>query len=309
MGGLPRDFSPFMPTHYSNMQLWLRVLVILGTISVLVFMGTDSLRAFEDKNHTAVTVMGRTSFVYRPVPNMTSPLPGILVLHGSGGVATDMYDVGFERLADIHKFLVVYPEMKVPRADIWGYKDDIPFFFALCDRLQEADIGLDRSQTFVVGHSAGGTMSLFLQNQMDVFAAVASVEAAVGHLQEWDMSRPGHRAMVVWNHADPVLHSFAPGGSEAAYYNLTLSTLRRHGSLQPWTSKRLPTSQNTLSAELVDYRRDAAPELLMLSWRSDPGTHAWPKSSKYTFDAAEEVMKFFLETHSVEDDTKLQAEV
>lgn len=251
-----------------------------------------------EKQHLSVSVMGRQTFVYKPVSHPTSPtgpLAGIVVLHGSGGVPADMYNIGFEQLADTHNFLVVYPEMKVPRSDDWGYTSDIPFFSALVDRLHEDDIGLDKSQVFLCGHSAGGTMALFLQNEMDAFRKAAAVEAAVGHLPLWDMSRQGIPTMVVWNHADPVLEEYAPEGGEPAYYNLTISTLRRHGSLQPSTSKSLPTSGKTPFAELVFYQNDNAPQLLILSWRSVPGTHAWARSSNFTFDATEELTKFFFD--------------
>mmetsp|Transcript_49459 Transcript_49459/g.105716 ORF Transcript_49459/g.105716 Transcript_49459/m.105716 type:complete len:264 (-) Transcript_49459:60-851(-) len=249
-----------------------------------------------ETQHMSVSVLGRQAFVYKPQAHLASsvgPLAGIFVLHGSGFAPTDMYGLGFEHFADINNFLVVYPEMKVPRGDTWDFTDDIPFFSALYERLQEDDFRLDRSRAFVCGHSAGGTMALFLQNQMDAFSAAAAVEAAVAFLNQWDMSRQGHRTMVVWNHADPVLHQYAPEGNERAYYNITISVLRRHGSMQPSKTKRLPTSGTAVFAELQFYCQDTAPELLVLEWRSDPGIHAWPRSSQFGFDATEEMMKFF----------------
>jgi lysophospholipase L1-like esterase len=130
--------------------------------------------------HSELAVMGRTGYVYRPAAS--SAVSGaVLVLHGSGGVASDMSGLGFEALADAGSFLTVYPEMLTPRADEWGYLDDIPYFAALARRLQEPDFGVPADKIFICGHSAGGSMVTLLQNEMDEFAAAGVVEAAVGH--------------------------------------------------------------------------------------------------------------------------------
>jgi len=246
-------------------------------------------------------------------------LPVVFALHGSSEGPMDMYDRGFdEALATRLQVIIVYPEMQVPAGDDWGYVSDIPFFRALGDRLRENDIGLDGSQAFVCGFSAGGAMALFLQNELHTFQAGASVETGPGYLKTWHMSNPGQRTMLVWNHADPELTTCAnmlpswPAcrglsleGTEAANWDATIATLRRHGSRQPSATKRLPLSGQsapsqlkygkTLFAEVVDFHQDTAPELRIVSWRSDPGTHAWPSLSNYGFDATELVMNFFLE--------------
>merc|ERR1712224_149682 len=100
--------------------------------------------------------------------------------------------------------------------------------------------------------------------------------------------------MVIWNHADPVLEEYAPPGGEAAYYNLTVSTLRRHGSKR-FTIKSLKTSARITSAELLTYSEGTAPELRVISFNSKPGTHAWSDKSWCTFSATEKLVDFFLE--------------
>lgn len=269
----------------------LRVLVLMGNAfaSSLHLLGINS-----GGQHEQLTIMGRTAYVYKPSVMMAESSrkrAAIFVLHGSGSEPADMFNKGFDELAEVHSFLVVYPGMKIPRGDSWGYSEDILYFSALVHRLQ--DYGLDAARAFVCGHSAGGTMALFLQNEVDLFSGAGAVEAAVGHLQEWDMSKRGHRTMVIWNHADPVLEKFAPPGGEPAYYNLTVSTLRRHGSIT-FTSQTLPDSKKIISANLLHYPEDSAPQLLMLNFNSDPGTHNWADKSWCTFSAAEELVKFFL---------------
>eukprot|EP00929_Paragymnodinium_shiwhaense_P057935 TRINITY_DN2901_c0_g1_i1.p1 TRINITY_DN2901_c0_g1~~TRINITY_DN2901_c0_g1_i1.p1 ORF type:complete len:282 (+),score=23.04 TRINITY_DN2901_c0_g1_i1:254-1099(+) len=263
--------------------------------TVLVPMWTVLSQDSVEPRHEKVTVMGRTSYVYRPrLTYNTGRVPAVFVLHGSDSVAEDMFDVGFEQFADVHNFLVVYPEMHVPRSAKWGFHDDIPYFDALSKRLQAEDYGMDGSRAFVCGHSAGGTMSLFLQNEADTFSAAAAVEAAPGSLELWNMSRVGKRTMVVWNHADPVLAEYAPEQDESEYYNMTIDVLRRHGTRKPMASERLPLSVRTVSADVHTYEEDLAPELVMLSWRSWPGTHSWPTAWEFSFDAAHVLTKFFL---------------
>merc|ERR1712086_844280 len=101
---------------------------------------------------------------------------------------------------------------------------------------------------------------------------------------------------VIWNRADPVLEEYAPPGGEPAYLKLTIDTLRRHGSKTPTTKESFPTSgETTVYASLWHFvREEEAPEVLMLVWKSRPGTHTWPSESKFSFDAAKLVTKFFL---------------
>jgi poly(3-hydroxybutyrate) depolymerase len=231
-----------------------------------------------------------------------SKMPGIFVLHGSEAVAADMFNKGFEALAEKHGFLVVYPQMKIPDGYEWGYQEDFPYFFALLDRLYE-DYGLDPNQTFVCGHSAGGSMALFLQNEVKHFSKGAAVEADVGRLHLWKMWKTGHPSMVIWNHADPELN-YVPAGGELHYFNRTVKTLRRHGTKDFTIAKSLPTSPTIVSAQYLLYPTEGrwfmgpdlgSPELRILNFKSNPGTHAWADKSWATFDATEELVKFFLE--------------
>jgi len=94
---------------------------------------------------------------------------------------------------------------------------------------------VDRSKIFAVGHSAGATFSLFAGNNWSpqLFAKVAAVEGAVGHLPKWELGNAGVPTLLVWNHADPVLREYSPEGGEPGYLKLTVTTLRRHAK-HPW---------------------------------------------------------------------------
>lgn len=261
---------------------------------------------------TSLTVDGHRVVIYKPLQKeatdqMPRKMPAVVVLHGSESTPENMFKTGFEPLADKHGFIVVYPSTNPPKADDWGYRKTLPFFSELSSRLTKDDIGVDETQLFICGHSSGGTMTLFLQNEMDAFQAAGAVEAAVGSLDQWNMTRSGKRTMVIWNHADPVLEEYAPPGGEPAYYNLTVKTLRRNGSQQPSSSKALPTSKVAPYAELLAFPQDSSPELAMLSWRSQPGTHKWASSSwTQSVDAAEALTQFFFRNSS---NSKISADV
>eukprot|EP00928_Gymnodinium_smaydae_P098335 TRINITY_DN9120_c0_g2_i2.p1 TRINITY_DN9120_c0_g2~~TRINITY_DN9120_c0_g2_i2.p1 ORF type:complete len:279 (+),score=46.04 TRINITY_DN9120_c0_g2_i2:68-904(+) len=244
--------------------------------------------------HAELVVMDRVGYVYRPKAT-SSPSGAVFVLHGSEATPQSMFDLGFESFADTRNFLVVYPEMLVPKDEEWGYASDIPYFAALAKRLQEPDFSVPANKLFICGHSAGGTLATFLQNQMDEFAAAGVVEAAVGHMDSWTMSRRGKPTLVVWNHADPVLKEFAPNEDEMAYLNLTIDTLRRRSSTTPDTEQPLPTGATVTSAKMLVFNEDThAPKLQIVSFTSEPGKHDWPHPSWTScLDATRHLIDFF----------------
>lgn len=247
--------------------------------------------------HEKVEVEGRPAHVYSPFSAKApqdQTLPVIFVLHGSYSSPEDMYAAGFEPLADAMGFLVVYPEMSTPSGPEWGYKDDIPFFSALVHKLV-AEHHAAGEKAYICGHSAGGTMALYLQNQVDLFAGAAAISAGVGKLSDWDMSLPGQRTVLVWNHADPVLAQYGGEG----LFRETVRTLRRHGSKEPESVTSLDTSGLVQRAELMRYSsKGPDPELLVLSWRSEPGMHEIPRKPLVTFSAAEVVVAFLFDAPS-----------
>merc|ERR1719213_691295 len=74
---------------------------------------------------------------------------------------------------------------------------------------------------YISGHSAGGTMSLFLQNEISIFRRAGIISAGVGHLHLWNMSRRGQDTMIIWNRGD--LQEY--GGLR--YLDVTVATLRK----------------------------------------------------------------------------------
>lgn len=248
--------------------------------------------------------MDRVGYFYRPKVDVL--IGAVLVLHGSNCVASTMFDLGFEAQADTQGFLVVYPEMRVLESDEWDYRDDIPYFAELAKRLQEPDFGVPKDKVFICGHSAGGSMVTYLQHEMDeVFAAAGVVEAAVAQVESWTQTKRGKRTIVVWNHADPVLHEYAPNESEPEYYNLTVETLRRGSSALPDDVQALEFEEPVVIAERRIFHEDpqAAPELHIISWRTDPGHHDWALPSwTNSLDATQLLIDFFFDNPQKPDE-------
>jgi poly(3-hydroxybutyrate) depolymerase len=253
--------------------------------------------------------MGRDVWVYAPLSSQLSnqSLPAVVVLHGTADYALSIANTSrFEQLAESSSkpFLAVFPEMSTPGGEMWGYMDDLPFFRALRDSLDD-QFPLDRSEVYVCGHSAGGSMSIFLQNNLpSVFGGAAAVEAGLGGLPWWDEESSGRPTMLVWNHNDPVLREF--GGE--ALLNKTLSKLRRHASSadqQPSFSMPVATFNDSVvkrAEQLLYGASGSSPPLAVVSWETVLPTHHWssPVNVPGSFDASALVWDFFQSTRVFE---------
>lgn len=252
-----------------------------------------------------INVNNRSVLLYAPAtPLKSKPLPVVVVLHGSYQTNSAFADMTRYHLA-MESAVVLYPEMRTPKGPSWEYSApcETSFFQALPAAVVKAGYKVDASQIFVVGHSSGGTMSLYLQNNMpDVFRAAAAVEAGVGFLDQWHNQSYGRPVMVIWNHNDPVLQWF--GGE--ALYRTTLRQLRRH---DPRGANIGPSRVTSVGAALPEVQTPAvnyaerlvwppigrSPALEVVSWKSTDPTHQWasPRSVPGAFNAASMTWDFF----------------
>jgi len=108
---------------------------------------------------------------------------------GSSAKARQAYGYDFDRLAEAHGFIAIYPQgydghwndikKKGPFAAKLENVDDVGFLHVLVDRLVE-DHGADRARVYVTGVSNGGGMTIRLALQAPGFArAYAAVVASV----------------------------------------------------------------------------------------------------------------------------------
>jgi len=253
-----------------------------------------------------LSVNNRSVLLYAPASRLRSTLlPVVVVLHGSSVSNFEMADT--TRYHEIMESAVVlYPETRIPKGLKWDY--DAPwetsFFKALPSAVAEAGYNSDPSRFFVVGHSAGGSMSLFLQNNMpEVFQAGAAVEAGVGLVNKWQNQSSGGPVLVVWNHNDPVLQEF--GGD--TLYRTTVRQLRCHDPAGAITGPsyvedvELPetqTSEVQYAERLIWPPTGFAPALEVVSWKTRNPTHHWAnqKFVPGAFNAAAVTWDFFQRT-------------
>jgi polyhydroxybutyrate depolymerase len=166
---------------------------VIGTVVILIALPV-LLAAFDaisfrvrNRNNGFMISSGekREYLLYVPRSyDRTKPTPLVISLHGAGGSPTQqMYVSEWNRLADSHGFIVVYPagvEGHGPR--VWrvgpDFAKDVRFIAGMIDRLETA-FNIDRSRIYANGFSNGGGMAFVLSCTMsDRIAAVGMVGAA-----------------------------------------------------------------------------------------------------------------------------------
>jgi poly(3-hydroxybutyrate) depolymerase len=211
-----------------------------------------------------LTVSNRSVLIYQPSSAAARIRQGgkvaaiIALRYSSGDLEGTRCTYHLEPFADAHGFMVVYPETQHGANDTtWGYQTDLTFFSTLITQL-ETDFGLDRRRAYAVGWSSGGSFALFLQNEVDMFDAVASVAGQPCRLSNWTQGRFGHRTMVVWNTKDPELN----------YPSCTtdLNVFGQDPSKQARNVQQFSTSWLVDSAEVQFYPEDSHAELIKVNW-------------------------------------------
>mmetsp|Transcript_56543 Transcript_56543/g.165352 ORF Transcript_56543/g.165352 Transcript_56543/m.165352 type:complete len:415 (-) Transcript_56543:15-1259(-) len=259
----------------------------------------------EAPKRTTVEVHGRNVTIYQPSLVSSYPMrrvPAVIVLHGSEDTPQNIErDSGFSGVAEASAggFVAVYPEMLVPGSDSWGFGApwETAFFQAVIDKLV-AEYSVRRHEVYLCGHSNGGSMALFMQNNRpELFQAIAAVEAGVSKLQEWRNESRGRPTMVVWNHNDNVLSEYGGEG----LYRQTLRTLRRHDPWHRAASQMTPLpagdSRGVQYAEKLSWEPlPVEPPLSVISWSSVVPTHNWLNPLNVpgaAIDASSQIWDFF----------------
>lgn len=256
-----------------------------------------SIRPFSRRKQ--IWLLERSVWVSVP-SRLSANSPAVIVLHGSEDHPLAIANASrFEDVAELspEPFLSVFPDMEKPGGEEWGYAKDSYFFQALADTLV-SDFAVNRKEIYVCGHSAGGTMALYLQNNLPgVIRAAASVEAAMGHTAEWDHESSGRPTLLIWNHNDPVLKSWD------LHLSGTIKMLRRHDSTNSAPSFSLPVP--LLNNSAVRYAQmflwgtaGSVPQTAVVSWQTENATHSWsnPYNVPGSFDAAFLIWDFFRST-------------
>jgi polyhydroxybutyrate depolymerase len=158
------------------------VLVFIGLPVVLVLIVAVSFYVLNRTNGTIVSSgQKREYLLYVPKSyDRAKPTPLVISLHGAAmWPAAQMETSQWNKVADEHDFIVVYPSgTGVPR--IWGSdRADVRFISDLIDRL-EAAYSIDPTRIYVNGFSNGGEMAFMLSCTLsNRIAAVGTVAPAL----------------------------------------------------------------------------------------------------------------------------------
>ena len=277
----------------------------------------------------SLTVGGRERHFrwYRPAKPAASP-PLVFVLHGSmgdGRMARRGTYYEFDRLADRHGFLAVYPDgyeqhwndcrAKAPYAANLKNIDDVAFFGAMVDFfVAEQHANADR--VYATGISNGGQLAYRLALEApDRVAAVAPVAASLPDDANFDCTRSGKPvAILVINGTDDPMNPYE--GGEVALYGIwghrgtVLSTdatidyfakLAGHQGAPHVVEYPDVARHDGSRAELRVWNDGPGPEVVLLSVQGGGHTfphpfHRYPRFIGRTnadLDAAAEIWRFF----------------
>lgn len=210
-----------------------------------------------------------------------SPVPLVISLHGAAGwPAQQMSLSGWNRLAEEHGFIVVYPSgTGLPR--IWhvdrgpGLERDVRFITELIDTLT-ATYGIDPARVYVNGLSNGGGMAFVLSCAIpDRIAAVGTVAAAQS--LPWDWCRDRRPVPLISFHGttDPIV-PYAGGRSSLSpdtFPNVrswTASWARRNGC------DEVPV-ESAVAADVAKLEYPScADDAAVVLYTVEGGGHSWP---------------------------------
>ena len=283
------------------------------------YRGGENTRSFE------FLFEGRERSYELYVPESARPNPDVLfVLHGGGGNPARMMSLtygAFDRLADAHGFLVVYPAgvdeqwndgREVPNSEAHEQKiNDAGFLLAIQDRLR-ADFGA--SKTYFTGISNGGFMSFRMGcEHSDRVDGVAPITANISVFLS-SRCRPTRVPILVINGTEDPLVPYDGGfvkvlGRERGQIISTDDSIRlwlsHNGCAAPADfeaseTKALDSQDDGTVARRFRFPCSTPVELI----RIEGGGHTWPRGLPYLpefmvgrvsqeIDASAEVVNFF----------------
>jgi len=158
------------------------VLILIGLPVVLALIAAVSFH-LRNRNNGSIVSSGKRREYLLYVPrsyDRSKPTPLVISMHGAGGWPVQQRDMSqWNRLADEHGFIVVYPA-GTGRPRVWhmSRRTDVRFISELIDTL-EAAYNIDPARIYADGLSNGGGMAFVLSCTLsDRIAAVGMVGAA-----------------------------------------------------------------------------------------------------------------------------------
>ncbi len=247
-----------------------------------------------------VNGLERTYVLHTPRGTHSGKLPLVFVFHGGRGTGSQIKShSGFDRVADEHGFVVVYPDStgnwrdgRETTGEGW---EDIEFVRAMIDHLERTE-NIDRRRVYSTGISNGGIFTLRLAcDASNMIAAFAPVAASMPEAYEpkCNPTRPVPM-MIIHGSADewvpyvggPVKEGLRKGGGGAGGKVIpvpaTVEFWRQHNNcsgVQPLREFRDPDKSDETSVQLDRYQA-CKPGSALTVIRIMGGGHTWPGSPK-----------------------------
>ena len=189
------------------------VLVIIGLPVVLVLIAVVSVHALDRTNGTIISSGHKREYLLYVPPSYdrAKPTPLVISMHGAAVWPAQQMNLSrWNRLADEHGFIVVYPSgSDMPK--IWhvdrgaGLMRDVRFISELIDTL-EAAYNIDPTKIYANGISNGGGMAFVLSCALsDRIAAVGMVAAAQSLPWSWCTDHRPVPMIAFHGTADPII--------------------------------------------------------------------------------------------------------
>jgi polyhydroxybutyrate depolymerase len=181
----------------------------------------------------------RTYRLYVPSSLPAGPAPLLIALHGGTGWGTQFEtNSGFDDIADVNGFIVVYPDgIEIPllRGGVWNGGDccgiaaqdrqdvdDLGFISDLIDVI-ETDYPIDETRVYATGHSNGAIMSYRLACELS--DRIVAVGFQAGSL-EIDDCRPDRPVSVLHIHGSADTNIPLDGGHGSGISNTDFNSPR-----------------------------------------------------------------------------------
>jgi polyhydroxybutyrate depolymerase len=261
------------------------VLILVSLPAALVLVEALSFYV-RNRNNGSIISSGQKREYLLYVPrsyDRTKPTPLVISMHGAGGWPVQQRDLSeWNRVADSHGFIVVYPSGKVsagPRVWHVGREDglarDVRFISDLIEKLA-ASYNIDRSRIYANGMSNGGGMTFVLSCTLsDRIAAFGMVGAAQTLPWRWCTDRRAVPMIAFHGTADPM-----------ALYNGGMSWVAPRAFpdvstwVKNWARRNRCAAKPVESAAASDVTRreykNCADDAAVVLYTIRGGGHTWP---------------------------------
>ncbi len=243
-----------------------------------------------------LTVDGLQRTFQLHVPSsLPKPAPLLIVLHGGGGASSGMRRMtDFDRVADQHGFIVVYPDglyrqwndRRGSGRQMRSDADDVKFISALIDSLA-AHLPVDTRRVYATGMSNGGMMTYRLACDLsDKIAAFAVVTANISPDFAHTCKPPRPVRLLIMNGTDDPIMPYR-GGAVTPFNRPLGEVLSTVDTVKFWANAngctdalerqlpdRVPNDGTQIAITEFTSRAGNPPVVL---YSVNGGGHTWPK--------------------------------